>query len=111
MPCGGTPYRWLDVGKLARPLLPRHDIGRIRYFTALVANRPGDPTQTQRQQAYLRALQTVPSLSIHYGHLLAKRKRRPLAAPATWTASSHALEVAPHATLQTSSSRNHSPKE
>ncbi len=74
----GTPYRWLDIGKLARLLLHRHDIGRIRYFTALVANRPGDPTQAQRQQAYLRALQTVPSLSIHYGHLLAKRKRRPL---------------------------------
>ena len=75
----GTPYRWLDIGKLARLLLPRHDLGRIHYFTTLAANRPGDPTQAQRQQAYLRALQTVPSLSIHYGHLLAKRKRRPLA--------------------------------
>ena len=74
----GTPHRWLDVGKLARLLLPHHDVGRIRYFTALVANRPDDPTQAQRQQAYLRALQTVPDLTIHYGHLLAKRKRRPL---------------------------------
>ena len=54
-------------------------IGRIRYFTAVVVNRPGDPTQAQRQQAYLRALQTVPDLTIHYGHLLAKTKRRPLA--------------------------------
>ena len=69
----GTPYRWLDVGKLTRLLLPQHDIRRIRYFTALVTNRPSDPTQAQRQQAYLRALQTV-----HYGHLLAKKKRRPL---------------------------------
>ena len=75
----GTAYRWLDIGKLARLLLPQHQIGRVRYFTALVANRPGDPTQAQRQQAYLRALQTVPDLTIHYGHLLAKRKRRPLA--------------------------------
>lgn len=77
----GTPYRWLDVGRLARLLLPRHRIVRIRYFTALVANRPGDPTQAQRQQAYLRALRTVPDLTIHHGHLLAKRKRRPLAQP------------------------------
>ena len=75
----GTPYRWLDIGKLARLLLPQHQIARIRYFTALVANRPGDPTQAQRQQAYVRALQTVPDLTVHYGHLLAKRKRRPLA--------------------------------
>ena len=77
----GTPYRWLDVGKLARLLLPRHDIGRIRYFTAVVTNRPDDPTQAQRQQAYLRALQTLPGLTIHYGHLLPKTKRRPLARP------------------------------
>ena len=75
----GTPYRWLDLGNLARLLLPRHDIGRIRYFTAVVANRPGDPTQAQRQQTYLRALQTVSNLTIHYGHLLSKTKRRPLA--------------------------------
>ncbi len=74
-----TPYRWLDIGKLARLLLPQHRIGRIRYFTAVVSNRPGDPAQPQRQQAYLRALQTVPELTIHYGHLLSKTKRRPLA--------------------------------
>ena len=53
-------------------------MNRIRYFTAVVANRPGDPTQAQRQQAYLRALQTVPDLTVHYGHLLSKTKRRPL---------------------------------
>ena len=74
-----TPYRWLDLGELARLLLPRHDLGRIRYFTAIVTSRPDDPTQAQRQQAYLRALQTLPNLTIHYGHFLAKTKRRPLA--------------------------------
>ena len=74
-----TPYRWLDVGSLARLLLPQHQIGRIRYFTAVVANRPANPAQGQRQQAYLRALQTIPDLTVHYGHLLAKTKRRPLA--------------------------------
>ena len=54
-------------------------MGRIRYFTAAVTDRPGDPTAAQRQQAYLRALQTVPNLTIHYGHLLDKTKLRPLA--------------------------------
>ena len=75
----GTPYRWLNIGKLAALLLPEHKIGRIRYFTAEVANRPSDPTQAQRQQAYIRALQTIPNLTIHYGHFLAKTKWRPLA--------------------------------
>ena len=64
------------IREVARLLLPKHRIGRIRYFTG---RRPGDSTQAQRQQAYLRALQTVPDLTIHYGHLLAKTKRRPLA--------------------------------
>lgn len=76
-----TPFRWLNIGKLVQLLLPRHEINRIRYFTALVFERPRDPTQPQRQQAYLRALETIPDLTIHYGHLLEKRKRRPLVRP------------------------------
>ena len=74
-----TSYRWLDLGELTKLLVPRHRVGRIRYFTALVTSRPSDPTQAQRQQAYLRALRTLPNLTIHYGHFLAKTKRRPLA--------------------------------
>lgn len=77
----GAPYRWLDIGALMRLLLPQHQVNRIRYFTALVVNRPSDPTQAQRQQAYLRALRTIPNLTIHYGHLMSKTKRRPLARP------------------------------
>ncbi|MDE2900924.1 MAG: NYN domain-containing protein [Chloroflexota bacterium] len=77
----GTPYRWLDLGKLAGLLLPRQQVNRIRYFTALVKNRPNDPTQAQRQQAFLRVLTTVPSLTIHYGSFLEGTKRRPLAHP------------------------------
>ena len=78
----GTPYRWLDIGKLARLLLPQHQIGRIRYFTALVTSRPGDPTQAQRQQAYLRALQTIPDITLHYGHLLPEDKTAAAGTPA-----------------------------
>jgi uncharacterized LabA/DUF88 family protein len=51
-------------------LLPRNTISEIKYFTALVSARPGDPNQPVRQQVYLRALGTVPSVSIHYGHFL-----------------------------------------
>lgn len=38
----GTPYRWLDLARLCRVLLPSHEIHRIRYFTALLRKRPHD---------------------------------------------------------------------
>ena len=76
-----TPYRWLDLQALSRALLPRDEIHRIRYFTALVSARPGDPQQAQRQQVYLRALGTIPNLSIHLGHYLSHPVRMPLVTP------------------------------
>ena len=66
---------------MAELLLPQHNISRIRYFTAVVTSRPSDPAQAQRQQAYLRALETISNLTIHYGHLLPTTKWRPLARP------------------------------
>lgn len=77
----GTPYRWLDLGALCARLLPRDRINRIRYFTATVNPRPDDPLAQQQQQIYLRALETVPGLSIHYGHHLSHVVRMPLANP------------------------------
>lgn len=76
-----SPYRWLDLGALARTLLPRDDIHQIRYFTARVTNRPDDPAKAQRQDAYLRALRTIPNLTVHLGHYLTSTVRMPLAAP------------------------------
>lgn len=78
----GTPYKWLDLDALCRLLLPGHTIGRIRYFTAIVESRPGDPRQQQRQQAYIRALRTIPRLTMHYGSFLTNAVRLPLANPA-----------------------------
>jgi uncharacterized LabA/DUF88 family protein len=77
----GTPYRWLDIGALCGRLLPRDEIGRIRYFTATVSARPENPGAPQRQQIYLRALATIPGFSIHYGHYLSHVTRMPLAHP------------------------------
>jgi hypothetical protein len=77
----GTPHRWLDLGKLCRMVLPEFEIGRIRYFTALVKSFD-DPGQPQRQQAYFRALVTIPNLSVHYGHFTINKKWRRLAHPA-----------------------------
>lgn len=76
-----TPYRWLDIAKLCRLMLPRDTIGQIKYFTALVNPRPTDPDQLTRQQVYLRALQTIPNLKIIYGHFLTHEIMMPLAPP------------------------------
>ncbi len=77
----GTPYRWLDLRALAEKLLPAHDVNRIRYFTARIQSRPDDPQAAQRQQTYIRALETIPGLTVHYGRFLSKAVRMPLSQP------------------------------
>lgn len=77
----GTPHKWLDLEALCRRLLPKDDVSGIRYFTALVAARPHDPGQPARQQAYLRAIESLPTVSVHLGHYLTHRVRMPLARP------------------------------
>jgi len=70
-----TPYRWLDLAKLGKILLPGDTIQAIKYFTARVSGRPHDPDQPTRQQIYLRALKTIPDLTIVYGHFLTHSRR------------------------------------
>lgn len=78
----GTPFRWLDVAKMCHLLLPKDDIHRIKYFTALVEARASDPDKPLRQQNYLRALRTIPNLEIIYGSFLSHEVVMPLAPPA-----------------------------
>ncbi|MGE5222035.1 MAG: NYN domain-containing protein [Omnitrophica WOR_2 bacterium] len=75
----GTPYKWLDLARLCSLLLPKNQILKIKYFTALVNARPDDPDKPTRQQIYLRALHTIPNLEIIYGHFLEHRVSLPLA--------------------------------
>jgi NYN domain len=76
-----TAYKWLDLGKLCQKMVPRDEIVGIKYFTALVKPRPGHPHTAQSQQIYLRALQTIPDLSIHLGHFITKPVSRSLVKP------------------------------
>ena len=62
-------------------MLPKNQIIKIKYFTARVGARPGDPDQPVRQQTYFRALRTIPSLEIHFGHFLSHARWKPLANP------------------------------
>ena len=77
----GTPYRWLNLEAFCAKLLPKDDINRIRYFTAMVSARPGDPDAPLRQKTYLRALATLPRISIHLGHFLSNPVWMRLAKP------------------------------
>ena len=77
----GTPYKWLNPAALAALLLPQEQGKRIRYYTARVSARPNDPDAPRRQQVYLRALATIPNLTITYGHFLTSRIMMPLANP------------------------------
>jgi NYN domain-containing protein len=76
-----TPNRWLNPETLSRLLLPKNTIGEIKYFTALVSARPSDPDQPVRQQLYLRALGTLPRVSIHLGHFLTHEVMMALVVP------------------------------
>ena len=76
-----TPYKWLDINKLCQLLLPNRTISRVKYFTARVGGRPGNRNQPMRQQAFLRALATLPNLEIVFGHFLSNATFMPLANP------------------------------
>ena len=77
----GTSFKWLDLSRLAANLLPDDEISTVRFFTARINARPDDPGQPQRQQAYLRALETLPNVTIHLGKYKERVIRRPLAEP------------------------------
>ena len=76
-----TPYRWLDLRKLAETVFPQDDIHRVCYFTARLDSRPGNLNQPRRQLVYLRALATLPGFDSYFGVFRSGVKRRPLAEP------------------------------
>ncbi len=76
-----TPYRWLNIASLCRKKLPQDQINHIKYFTALVSARPNDPDQPIRQQTFIRALETLPNLTVIYGSFLSSVVRMRLANP------------------------------
>ena len=73
------PYKWVNVRALCQVLLPNSQINHVRCFTARVSSRPQDPNQHMRQQVYIRALGTIPGLSVHYGHFLSAPRAMPAA--------------------------------
>lgn len=82
----GTPNKWLDLSKFAAMLLPpdKHNILKIKFFTARIDARLSDPTSPDRQTAYLKAIEVYcPNVEIIYGHFLSHPAKRPFAPPKT----------------------------
>src|SRR5690606_19383086 len=77
----GTPYRWLDLARLCKLMLPPNDVQRINYYTAHVGARIGDADAPIRQQTYLRAIATIPIAEVHLGHYLSHGVWMPLESP------------------------------
>src|SRR5215211_2906147 len=67
-------HKWLDLAAFLQVALPRDQIHRIRYFSAIVSGSPQDRDKPIRQQAYIRALRTISNLTVHEGHFLTTRK-------------------------------------
>jgi uncharacterized LabA/DUF88 family protein len=78
-----TQWRWLNLVKLSQFLLQDSTIQHVHYFTAMIKQRPDDPQRVIRQQVFLRALRTLPNLTIHLGSYQETSVRRPLASPPT----------------------------
>lgn len=80
----GTTHKWLNVAALSEAALPATcQIKRVNYYTARVSGRT-DPTAPGRQHIYLRALESLPLVAIHYGNFLATKKWAGLVQPPTF---------------------------
>jgi uncharacterized LabA/DUF88 family protein len=75
----GTPYRWLDLERLAATLMPRDKVVGLRYFTAHVRPSPAGPRVDYEQKTYLRALRTLPCLEVEYGRFVTHAVSMPAA--------------------------------
>lgn len=76
-----TAFKWLNLEQFCRLHFPADQVNHIRYCTARVKARPSDPGQPVRQQAYLRALGTLPCVTVLEGHYLEKPVWMATAAP------------------------------
>jgi len=76
-----TPYRWLNIQHMCALLLPDHQILAIKYYTARIKPPADDPDKAVRQEVYLRALATLPLVSMTFGQYLSHVIKRPLANP------------------------------
>lgn len=70
----GTAHKWLDIAAMSAASLPAScQIERINYYTAHVSGRV-DADAPKRQHAYLRAIETLPNVVLHFGNFMVSQK-------------------------------------
>ena len=70
---GWRRFYWLDLVALSEQLLQDGQrLAGVRYFTARLSGRQAD--KKARQATFLRALGTLPNLTMYYGHFLQKTR-------------------------------------
>lgn len=74
-------WKWLDLMALSQRLVPADEVNLIRYFTARLNSFGNSPERLQRQQTYIRALQSRPRLEVHLGKFSAQQRWMPLVQP------------------------------
>jgi len=63
-----SPHKWLNLGALCAAALPNAcNVVSINYYTARVSGSR-NPASPKDQNAYLKALGTLPNLHIHFGN-------------------------------------------
>jgi uncharacterized LabA/DUF88 family protein len=88
-----SPYRWLNIAKLADELIKQHRVNKIHYFTAIVRPLPDNPDQPIRQQVYLRALKTLPNVTVHFGRYQLSKVYMPLVDPPAGQRHAHVFKM------------------
>ncbi len=80
----GTSHKWLDIAALSDAVMPKDcQVEAVNYYAARVSGRV-DPGAPARQHAYLRAIATLPRVSITYGNFLVSKKWSGLVQPPTF---------------------------
>jgi uncharacterized LabA/DUF88 family protein len=74
----GSPYKWLDIGRMCDLILKGFNVQKIYYFTANVKSPPHDEGQAARQQIYFRALRVNPLVEIVESTFLANNVYMPV---------------------------------
>ena len=64
----GGPDKWLDLQRYFSRLRPDDDLQQVRYFTARIVG-----PSSSNQEAYLRALETLPLVTTYLGKFKTKR--------------------------------------
>lgn len=73
---GWRKYYWLDLVTLAGRLLKSgQQLEAVHYFTARIRANGRNGDDMRRQTTYLEALETLPGLTLHFGHYLDKPRK------------------------------------